>query len=171
MAADALDQNALLRRLSGELARLHSWEDVTAYLMGALVQLVGGNTASLCLVTENGDELQIVAEHGYPADVTDVWTRFPLDASLPASEAVREGQAVFITSPEDRNTRYPVFADGPVVQDSAYAIEPLIADGRTLGALVIGFEESKDFTADEQQLLAAATARCAEALAKRRRRT
>jgi GAF domain-containing protein len=168
---DALDHDALLRRLSGELARMHSWEDVAAYVMGAVVQLVGGNTGSLCMLTDDGTELQIVAEHGYPVEVKDVWTTFPLGAPLPASEAVRDGQAVFITSPEDRDTRYPVFVDQPVVQDDAYAIEPLITDGRTLGALVIGFEHPKEFSPDERRLLAAATGRCAEALAKRRRRT
>ena len=168
-ASDALDQDAMLRRLSGELARLHSWDDVTAYIMGAVVQLLGGNTGSLCLLTEDGQELEIVAEHGYSREVTAVWTKFPVDGPLPASEAVRNGKAVYLTSPEDRDTRYPVFIDKPVVHDDAYAIEPLTVDGRTLGALVIGFEHPKKFTGDEQYLLAAAAGRCADTLAKRRR--
>jgi len=168
-ASGPLDEEALLRRLSGELARLHSWEDVAAYVIGAAVQLLGGNTGSLCLLTSDGQELQIVAEHGYSLEVTTVWTTFQLDAPLPASEAVRTGEAVFITSPEDRDTRYPIFTETPVVQDAAYAIEPLVADGRTLGSLVIGFEEARQFSAEEQALLAAAAGRCAQALDKRRR--
>src|SRR6266513_385342 len=106
-ASDALDQDTLLRRLSGELARLHSWDDVPAYIMGAVVQLLGGNTGSLCLLTPDGSQLEIVAEHGYSNEVTAVWTTFPLDGPLPASEVVRTGQPVFLTSPEDRDTRYP----------------------------------------------------------------
>ena len=164
------DQGALLRRLSGELARLHSWDDVAAYVIGAAVQLLGGNTGSLCLLTPDGRELEIVAEHGYSLDVTAVWTRFRLDAPLPASEAVRSRSAVFITSPEERDTRYPIFKEQPVVDDAAYAIEPLIVDGRTLGTLVIGFEAPRSFSAEDQALLAAAATRCAQALDKRRRR-
>ncbi|HEV3351729.1 MAG TPA: GAF domain-containing protein [Acidimicrobiales bacterium] len=168
--SDSLDEESLLRRLSGELARLHSWDDVAAYVIGAAVQLLGGNTGSLCLLTPDGRELEIVAEHGYSLEVTAVWTRFRVDAPLPASEAVRTGKPVFITSPEDRDDRYPIFKEQPVVEDKAYAIEPLIVDGRTLGSLVIGFETPRQFTGDEEQILGAAAARCAQALDKRRRR-
>jgi len=169
-SAGSLDEDALLRRLSGELARLHSWEDVAAYVIGAAVQLLGGNTGSLCLLTSEEGQLQIVAEHGYSLEVTAVWTTFRVDAPLPASEAVRTGKPVFITSPEDRDTRYPIFKDQPVVEDAAYAIEPLAVNGRTLGCLVIGFEVPREFSAEEESLLAAAAARCAQALDKRRRR-
>jgi GAF domain-containing protein len=167
---DALEHDELLRRLSSELPRLHSWEDVAAYVIGAAVQLLGGNTGSLCLLTPDGRELEIVAEHGYSLEVTAVWTKFRVDAPLPASEAVRTGSAVFITSPEDRDSRYPIFREQPVVEDNAYAIEPLAVDGRTLGSLVIGFERPREFTDDDKALLAAAAARCAQALDKRRRR-
>jgi len=166
----SLDDDGLLRRLSGELARLHSWEDVTAYVIGAAVQLLGGNTGSLCLLTPDRRELEIVAEHGYSLEVTAVWTKFRVDAPLPASEVVRTGKPVLITSPEDRDTRYPIFTEHPVVQDAAYAIEPLAVDGRMLGSLVIGFESPREFSAEEQALLEAAAARCAQALDRRRRR-
>jgi GAF domain-containing protein len=169
-ASGALDQEPLLRRLSGELARLHSWDEVTAYIMGAVVQLLGGNTGSLCLLTDDRRELEIVAQHGYSLEVTAVWSRFRIDAPLPASEAARTGKAVFLTSPEDRDTRYPIFLEQPVVQDNAYAIEPLVVDGRVLGALVVGFENPRQFSAEDEALLAAAAARCASALDKRRRR-
>ena len=163
------DHDDVLRRLSSELARLHSWEDVAAYVIGAAVQLLGGNTGSLCLLTADKRELEIVAEHGYSLEVTAVWTKFRVDGPLPASEAVRTAAPVFITSPEDRDTRYPIFTEHPVVQDAAYAIEPLVVDGRMLGALVIGFENPRHFDDEDQSMLAAAAARCAQALDKRRR--
>lgn len=167
--SDPLDDEALLRRLSGELARLHSWDDVCAYVIGAAVQLLGGNTGSLCLLSADGGELEIVAEHGYSLEVSAAWTKFPVDAPLPASDAVRTGTAVFITSPEQRDARYPVLKEQPVVQDAAYAIEPLIVDGRVIGSLVIGFEKPRQFTPDDDTLLASAASRCAQALNKRRR--
>ena len=167
--SDDLDHDALLRRLSGELARLHAWDDVAAYVIGAAVQLLGGNTGSLCMLSPDERELEIVAEHGYSLEVTAVWTKFRVDAPLPASEAVRTGTAVFITSPEDRDTRYPIFIEHPVVQDAAYAIEPLIVEDRVLGSLVIGFERPRQFTAEDQTLLGAAARCCAHALNKRRR--
>ena len=53
---------------------------------------------------------------------------------------------------------------------AAYAIEPLVAGGRMLGCLVIGFEAPRVFDAEEQALFAAAATRCAQALETRRRR-
>jgi len=169
MATSGSLDDDVLRRLSSELARLHSWDDVAAYVIGAAVQLLGGNTGSLCLLTPDKRELEIVAEHGYSLEVTAVWTKFRVDGPLPASDAVRTAAPVFLTSPEDRDARYPIFTEQPVVQDAAYAIEPLIVDGRVLGALVIGFENPRQFDDDDQSLLAAAAARCARALDKRRR--
>ena len=162
-------EDSLLRRLSAELARLHTFDEVTAYILGAVVPLLGGNTGSLCLLTDDGRELEIVAEHGYSLEVTAVWSKFRLDAPLPASEAVRTRGAVYITSPEDRDTRYPIFLEQPVVQDEAYAIEPLLVEGRALGVLVVGFERPRQFKASERALLGAAAARCAAALEGRRR--
>ncbi|MBV9410520.1 MAG: GAF domain-containing protein [Acidimicrobiia bacterium] len=167
--AHAPEHDALLRRLSAELARLHSFDELTAYILGAVVPLLGGNTGSLCLLTKDANELAIVAEHGYSVEVNDAYSTFPLDAPMPASEAVRTAKAVYITSPEDRDSRYPIFLEQPVVQDAAYAIEPLAVDGRVLGTLVIGFESARDFSADDRSLLSAAAARCAQALDKRRR--
>jgi GAF domain-containing protein len=165
---DGEGDERLLRRLAAELARLHTSEEVAAYILGAVVQVLGGNTGSLCLLTGDGN-LQIVAEEGYSAAVTAVWTTFPVDAPLPASEAVRTGTAVFLTSPEDRDSRYPVFKERPVVDDNAYAIEPLVADGRVLGALVVGFTDPRQFADEEKVLLANVSAACAVAVARTRR--
>ena len=162
-------EERLLRRLSAELARLHSWEEVAAYILGAVVQVLGGNTGSLCLLTAEGTDLEIVAQEGYSSAVTAVWTTFPLDAQLPASEAVRSGRAIFLTSPEDRDTRYPIFKEQPVVEDKAYAIEPLVANGSAIGALVVGFPNPRQFSAEEQTLLASVAAACATALTRTRR--
>jgi GAF domain-containing protein len=163
------DHDRLLRRLSAELARLHSFGDVSSYILGAVVQLLGGNTGSLCLLSRDGRELQIVAEHGYSDAVRAVWTSFRVDGPLPASEAVRTKKPVFIVSPEDRDERYPIFQEQPVVEDNAYAIEPLLAsDDRVLGALVVGFERPREFSDKERDLLGAVTQRCAQALERTR---
>src|SRR5438552_4959301 len=163
------DRDRMLRRLSAELTRLYSWGDLVSYVLGAVVQVLGGNTGSLCLLTPNRRELEIVADQGYSAEVRAVWTTFRVDAPLPASEAVRTKQAVFITSPEDRDVRYPIFRNQPVVEDAAYAIEPLVVDGRAIGALVVGFDKPREFSAGDRELLAAVTERCAAAIDRTRR--
>jgi serine phosphatase RsbU (regulator of sigma subunit) len=72
---------------------------------------------------------------------------------------------VFLTSPADRDARFPALLEGPLVPDDAYAIVPLQVDeGAPLGALVLGFAEPQAFDEPVQELLGALATQCATAL-------
>src|SRR4051812_37795648 len=136
-----------LQRVTAELCRAVSVADVAAVALSTARDELGARTGSLCLLV--GDELEIVDAVGYAGDVMDHWGRFPLDADLPASDAVRSGRPVFLRSPAERMARYPIFAGSPVVDDAAFAMIPL-HDDRPIGCLVFGFPEPRDFSpADE----------------------
>lgn len=150
-----------LQRVTAELSRAVALEDVVAVVLGTAVHELGGQTGSLCL--REGDDLVIAHAVGYPHDVTEHWGRFPISADLPASEAVRTGRAVFISSPEERDHRYPVFASTPLVPDLAYAIVPL-ADHDPMGCLVVGFPEPREFSAQDEDLFFLLASRCGAAL-------
>ncbi|HXT45027.1 MAG TPA: SpoIIE family protein phosphatase [Pseudonocardiaceae bacterium] len=154
-----------LQRVTAELSRAVALDDVVDVVLGTAVHELGGQTGSLCL--RNGDELVIEHAVGYPRDVTEHWGRFPISADLPASEAVRTGRAVFISSPEERDRRYPVFATTPLVPDTAYAIVPL-ADHDPTGCLVVGFAEPREFSAQDEDFFFVLASRCGAALERAR---
>lgn len=159
------DRLTLLQSLTARLARLRDRESVAELVLGEALGELGANTGSLCLLTDDGLSLAIVAQAGYPTDVTTAYATFPVDAPLPASEAVRERRSVFLRSPEDRDARFPALLQAPLVPDAAYAIVPLhVDDGAPLGALVLGFAEPQAFDEPSQELLAAVAAQCATAL-------
>jgi GAF domain-containing protein len=154
-----------LQHVTSELARAVSVDDVAAVVLGTALRAVGASTGSLCLLQDG--QLEIAYAVGYPSAVMGRWGRFPLDAALPASEAVRSGQAVFLHSPEERDERYPVFAASPVVDDKAYAMIPLRGDA-PLGCMVIGFPEPRFDLERDEAFFTELAARCATALERAR---
>ena len=153
---------ARLQRVTAELSRAVTVEDVGRVVGEILVPEIGASTASLCLV--EGDDVRIAYATGYADDVMAHWNRFPLDAPLPASDAVRSGQAVFLASPAERDARYPLLATGPLVdQSAAFAMIPL-TDGDPIGCLVLGFSEPRPFDDQDASFFFVLAARCTAAL-------
>jgi PAS domain S-box-containing protein len=160
---------ASLQAVTAELSRAVDVAGVAGAILGAGVSGLGGRTGSLCLLAPGGAEIEIAHQTGYPEEVTRHWHSFPLGAALPASDAVRSGQMILVSSPAERDQRYPVFRDTPVVPDSAFAVVPLIdAADAPFGSFVIGFAEPRLFSENDRRFLAALADQCAAALSRAR---
>jgi PAS domain S-box-containing protein len=161
---------AILAEVTAALSVADSTDEVAAAILRTAQAEVGADRGSLCLL--DGDELVLTHTVGYPPDVLAHWRRFPLDADLPASEAVRQRAAVFVRSVEERDRRYPVFRTTPVIDDQASAVVPLVVSplgtGRPIGSLVLGFAQPRDFTKEEEDFLYLLANRCAGALERAR---
>ncbi|MBV8692099.1 MAG: GAF domain-containing protein [Actinobacteria bacterium] len=155
-----------LRQLAAHLAQARTRDEMVSIVLGEGLAVLGADTGSLCLLDATGKQLEIVAQAGYSNEVQDAWGLFPLDAPLPASDAVRTRRQVFLTSPDDRDTRYPVFRDTPVVDDEATASVPIAVDDSSpvLGALIMGFASAREFDVDDASALAFIASQCAAAL-------
>jgi len=164
-AADAERASTLrlagLQRVTAELSRAVTVADVAAVVLGTARAELDARSAALCLV--DGDDLEIVDAVGYPAEVMAYWRRFPLDADLPASRAVRSGEATFLRSAAERDALYPVFGSSPLVGDDAFAIAPL-GNGPPAGCLIFGFPEAREFPSEDVAFLSSVTDQCAAAL-------
>jgi serine phosphatase RsbU (regulator of sigma subunit) len=155
-----------LRELAAHLARARTRTEIVSIVLGEGLAVIGADTGSLCLLDAAGHQLEIVAQTGYSDEVRSAWAAFPLDAPLPASDSVRTRRQILLTSPEDRDSRYPVFLTTPIVDDNAVAVVPLAVDDESpvLGALVTGFAESREFDVDDASTLAFVSTQCAAAL-------
>lgn len=170
-------ERAARRAAEQAAARLAGLQTVTAGLAAAVDQQavaevvlvqglsgLGGHTGSLCLLTDDGRSLELVREVGYRPEVAQEWKRFPVDAPVPAGDAVRSGRMVLLASLEERDRRYPAIAGAPSTT-RAFAVIPLVLeDGPPLGTLTIGFLEPREFSEDDQRFLGALAAQCAQAL-------
>jgi GAF domain-containing protein len=88
----------------------------------------------------------------------------PLDADVPGAVVVRTGEVVTYGSLEERNARWPQLA-GLSSSGSAVVVLPLVAGGRRIGCLHVGWPEDLDglFEPDLPLLMALATL-CAAAI-------
>ncbi|MDQ4068562.1 MAG: SpoIIE family protein phosphatase [Actinomycetota bacterium] len=154
-----------LQAVTASLIRAVDAQSVAEAVLTEGVPAVGGRTGSICLVSEDGETVEIVHEVGYGDEVKQRWHSFPLPADLPASTAIRTGEIVLLRGPEDRDGRYPLFGGAPLNADPAVACVPLLdEDGSAFGAMVVGFPERQEFGEGELSVLAALAAQCATAL-------
>jgi serine phosphatase RsbU (regulator of sigma subunit)/transcriptional regulator with GAF, ATPase, and Fis domain/anti-sigma regulatory factor (Ser/Thr protein kinase) len=156
---------ASLQAVAAGLTRALGTTEVADVVLGRGVAETGARSASLCLLQPDGETVAIVAAAGYSTDVRERWHTFPVSADLPASDAIRTGQAVYLRSAEERDARYPVFRDTPVVDNGAFAIVPLtVQPGRVLGAIAVGYAHSREFGAEDRDFLNALAGLTAQAL-------
>ncbi|WP_084671259.1 GAF domain-containing protein [Sporichthya polymorpha] len=155
---------ATLQRITAELSRAVGVDDVADVVLGLALEELGASTGSLCMI--DGDHLRIARAVGYGTEVLDYWERFSLDDDLPAAQAVRTARPVYLGGKLDQQSRYPAFDDAPLVGAGSLAVLPLVIDGIPLGALVIGFTDTRDFSTDDQALFSSLASQCAAAIAR-----
>jgi signal transduction histidine kinase len=78
----------------------------------------------------------------------------PEDARMPAAEAARQGQPIFLGSPEAQVARFPALAGLETTREQrALAVLPLLARGQVVGVLRVGFHEPRRFDEAERSFL------------------
>ncbi|HEY7148292.1 MAG TPA: ATP-binding protein [Gaiellaceae bacterium] len=121
----------------------------------------------IALLTEDGSELEILAQRGYTHQRLRDWQRFPLDADYPLSYAVRTGEGVFIGSAAERLERFPALGE---INEPTHALVclPLVVEGRTIGGLTFSFAKDQVFDEDRRALKVALARQAAQALERAR---
>jgi len=166
-ANEANARLAALHDLTARLGTLTRPEEVAAVVLGQGVSELGGASGSLCLLTADGASLQVAAQVGYSDYVTDVWATFALAAPTPAGDAVRSAEPVYLSTREELHARYPIFGGRSSVGSGALAVLPLTTPGQeSLGAMVFGFAEPREFSPADRRMLLALATQAANALAR-----
>ena len=82
-----------------------------------------------------------------------------------------EADAVWIETAQEYESFFPTLArmnvEGPRAR--AFWCVPLVAEGRAIGMIGVGFHEERHFSADEREFVGTFARQCAQALARARR--
>jgi len=168
LLGSAVSRSSRLQRLTAGLAPLVDEQEVANYALEVGIEALGGNAGSLCLLIPP-DLMQVVAARGYPDNLVRQWSTFSVNGHFPASQVTLSGRPIFIESPEQRAELFPDLGDDPSRPSRAYAVMPLIPYATVpMGALIIGFEDSRSFEADDIALLRTFADQCAIALERAR---
>ena len=170
-AAEAAEkQTLLLYRITSGLSRALSAEDAARVVIRETRSLVDASAAAVLLVDPTGQHIeQLLTEGDDAAESAASLGRIPLDADLPLCEAARTGKAVWISGDEALAARYPHLAEHQRnVGAATWGAVPLLFEGRTFGAFAFRCTKERPLTPDEETLLLAAGAQCAQAIERAR---
>jgi PAS domain S-box-containing protein len=162
-AEQAADRLSRLQSVTALLSGARTVADVCTVVTHQGMAGVDADNGVLCLLTEDGAELEIVQAIGVQPETRENWSRFPADAPVPAVDAMRSGSPVFFTSIEERDRMYPMFK-GQRSANQAFATLPLAVAGRSFGAVTFGWAKARAFSDDDHHFLLALAEQCAQAL-------
>jgi signal transduction histidine kinase/CheY-like chemotaxis protein len=153
---------ARIQTLTSRLAEATSGEQVMQALFDYGLEPLGVIAGSVCLLDTAGEYLEVAYSVGYPEEFLRNWTRMPLSASLPLTDAVRDVRPQWLTSRADWVARYPHL--GSVARDASSIALPLLVKGRVLGAIGLSFAQERTFSEDDRALFNAVAHATAQAL-------
>jgi signal transduction histidine kinase/PAS domain-containing protein len=162
-----------LQALTAALAATTTPEAVAEVIVAQGLAATGAATGMLALRgladSPDADELVVVRQIGFPADVAIEYARYPVSAALPTARCVRTGDPFFV---EDGAAVRATFASVPRLFDrmgtEALATVPLAVGGTILGAMSFTFRAPRAFPRADRDFFLALGVQAAQALERAR---
>ncbi|MCK9898227.1 SpoIIE family protein phosphatase [Frankia sp. AgB32] len=160
------ERAARLQRVTAALARATTPEQVAATVVveGAAVL---GAAGGVLLIPQGAGRMAVPGSVGYGESMVATLRAERLTDRLPAADALRTGEPVWLESRRERDSRYPDLAELEPTAVSMCVL-PLFSGERTLGALRFSFDHPRLFDDDERSFVQALAAQTGLALERAR---
>jgi signal transduction histidine kinase/PAS domain-containing protein len=147
-----------LQRITSALADAKSEEEVARVVVSNLRELVRPTRAAMFCIEEPLDgppQLVMMDESGVDPASRIRFARIPIDGDAPVAEVVRTHEAVFLADAAAFHTQFPAWPLGgrPAGQEAWAALPMIASTGKPLGAIALGFGESRVFDADARRYM------------------
>ena len=163
-----------LRRLESVSASLASllWPQAIARVaIENGLSFLEPSSATVVRASPSGAALEVLHAQGWPDDLALELRTMRADAPALVAEAFRIQTAIWLPSEEALHATYPSATEVPRrLGDKAWAAVPLRVDGRTIGAIGIGFPRARDLDAGERRFVLTVAQLVAQALERARLR-
>jgi signal transduction histidine kinase/ActR/RegA family two-component response regulator len=166
-AERAAERTARLQAVSAALAEGEAPADVARVVAEQAVSALAASTGLVALVSADGSRLEVACTVGRRVPPLDARALMPLYGPTPYADALRTGEPVFLASRAVVAERYPEFTALTAAREGSVTV-PLIAGGRSLGVLSVGFAVPREFADDDRALVLALARQCAVALERTR---
>lgn len=158
-----------LQSLTASLSRAVSQEDVAHVLVAQAIRATDATAASVSILSEGGESLNILASSGYDLMPQEGWDHWPASLDHPLGEAIRTGEPRWSETRAELLERHPGSSSTPGIERfGAFAALPLLSAGRVIGAIGLSFEEDRAFPDVEREHLLTMTDQVAVALERAR---
>ena len=160
--ADRLEH---LQRVTAALAQAARPAEIFEIILRQGADSLDAKTASVKLLTADGQWLESVGMPGFSADTKAAYTGYPLAASNHMSDAVRSGEPIWLETAAAHAARYPETAATLAAEGlEATCVLPLRHAGHVIGGLGFGFTRPLAFTPEEREFLLNLANQCSLAL-------
>jgi PAS domain S-box-containing protein len=149
----------LTRALAGEITRDGAVQRLLEQAVGGL----GADAGAVGILDADNREIELVGSAGYTEAGISGWRRFPLDADVPMSIAVRTNEAVWTESADELGERYTGLGDANI-RFASLAVIPLAVDDEAFGAVALSYSSPHEFDLQERTFLVTAVQQAAQAL-------
>jgi PAS domain S-box-containing protein len=166
-AEHTLEQLMSLQSVADALSGALTIEHVTDVIVDQGVRVLGAVVGALALLDASGTAIELVAYRGSRRQF-ERWQRFPIDTPIPAAEAIRTGEQVFVESRAAFRARYPSVGQTRPRGQRATAAQPVVANGRVAGALILTFKDDLTFAESERLFMRLLARQCGQALERAR---
>lgn len=159
----AVSRLSVLLQVGDRLAGVAELPAVARSIVDVVLAELDASSAVVCLLDPEARRFHLLASAGMDETQLAQWREFPLDAPLPAGDAVRERRPILLRSIPDRDARYPALR-GQAAGSSVDVVLPLVVEDRGVGALALGWPAASDVTESDLPLLSAVAQQAAQAL-------
>jgi PAS domain S-box-containing protein len=167
LAGEARQRLKALSELAGALSEQRTRADVVRVVIDHGLRAAAADSGTLYLLDPSGKALDLVADRGVAPEILARIQRITDTEGNPdVFKRMKQGLATWAESDADYAMLYPDLAATPARQRRARAFwsVPLIAEGRALGLLGVGYYEPRRFSSEERSFVETLTGHCAQAL-------
>jgi GAF domain-containing protein/anti-sigma regulatory factor (Ser/Thr protein kinase) len=136
------DRLARLQQVTAELTCSADADEVAEIIVAHTTEALGADLGTLSLLQEDGT-LSLVRHRGSLAGEASRWQSYPVDATLPAGEALLSRTAVVVTGEGELLRRYPALA-GNSTPNTGLVCVPMRFGDRAIGVLTLSFADNAD---------------------------
>ena len=146
------------------LAAAATTVEAAAALAAAISAATGAAGIAVYHHRSDTDQLDLVHTSGYPPQVAAAFAAVYLGDPLPAADAARTGNPIWLGDQHSWQRHYPGMAVEPADADAhAVAAVPLQVGGRLVGVLAASYPTAREFPPDEQQFTLTLVTQAAQA--------
>lgn len=146
-------------------SRAFSRREVARVVLELGLPAVGAQAGAVHLLGPRGQEVELAAAVGLEPEAEEALRRPPRAGALPGLEVARTQAPVWLESLQELHARYPALAASPgLASYQAFAFLPVVAEGKVLGLIALGFEAPRRFHVPEQASLLQLARQCGLAL-------
>ncbi|HSL31705.1 MAG TPA: PAS domain S-box protein [Anaerolineales bacterium] len=167
-AEQSADRTARLQKVTAALSGALTPPQVAEVLASQGAPAFGAVSSSMMLLSEDRQTLELM--HTTTSEVlVRPYQRFPVSLHVPAADAVRSGEIVWIESRRDYLERYPHLAEQIHLwgQQAGIAV-PMVYEDRTLGALTMSFDRVLPYNLEDREYVLTLARQGAQALERAR---